>query len=188
MIGEDMKRVRILAASLMISIVLLLTGCGSTTMLEEYSFGHTQLVAGQSEIFMMTPFQLGKAGQKVNYDVMYAGSDVHINLLAAAEPAVQAGKERITPRSLAEASISELQKTTDITNLQTKITDTTVNEKPAVAAESTYDAMLKDGKASLVVKSLFFEDNGQIWYVMYMYRNGDDTGKEVTDYIYGKIK
>ena len=51
-----MKGLKGLAAAAMVSAAVLLAGCGSNTMLEEYSFGYVQLKAGNSEVYVMTPF------------------------------------------------------------------------------------------------------------------------------------
>ena len=178
-----MKFFRVWAMCLIIVMGGLLSGCGNTTMLEEYSFGYTQLKSENSEVFLMTPFQLGKANRQNGDGVMYVGNDTHINLMAISEPA-----KEITVQKLAETSRTMLEQTPDISNLQTKVNETTVNGKPAVETEYTYEEPLHGKNTKLDVRSLFFEDNGQIWHVMYMYRDGDAMGKEVTDYIFGKIK
>jgi hypothetical protein len=157
-------------------------------MLEEYSFGYTQLTSENSEVFLMTPFQLARANRQTGNGYMYIGNDVHINLMAVAEPVSQEGRENLTPKALAGMSQSMLEKTTDISNLQTKVYDTTVKGQAAVSVDNTYEEPLNGKKTSLVVRSIFFEDNDQVWHVMYMYKSGDALGKEVTDYIFGKIK
>ena len=183
-----MKFLKFLAALILFPAILLLSGCGNTTMLEEYSFGYTQLTSEQSEVFLMTPFQLARANRQNGNGYMYVGSDAHINLMAVAESASQDGREALTPKSLAEMSQTMLQKTTDISNLQMKVSEITVSGKPAVVVEDTYDEPLNGKKTALVVKNIFFEDKGQIWHVMYMYKSGDTLGEEVTTHIFGKLK
>ena len=41
---------------------------------------------------------------------------------------------------------------------------------------------------ALVVRSVFFEDKGQTWNVMYMYPKGDAIGEEVTERIFGQLQ
>ena len=183
-----MKIFRKLAALILIPAVFLLAGCGNTSMLEDYSFGYTQLIAGSSEVFLMTPFQLAQTNKQSENGAMYAGSDQHINIMAAAEPAEQAGKGRVTPESLAETYKAMLEQTTDVSNLKNRTTSASVGSKPAVASDYTYDEPLNGKKTSLVVKNLFFEDGGQIWHIMYMYRDGDGMGQEVAEHIFGKIR
>lgn len=167
----------------MVMVACLLSGCGNTTMLEEYSFGYTQLTSGNSELFLFTPFQLGRANRQVGNGVVYVGNDNHITIMAAAESAAE-----FTPQTLAERSRTMLAQSPDFSNLQTKISETTVGNKPAVKSDISYDQTLQGKKTRLDVQSLFFEDNGQIWHVMYMYPEGDALGKEVTDYVFGKFK
>lgn len=188
MIGDFMKFFKFLALVILFPIMVLLSGCGNTSMLEEYSFGYTQLTSEQSEVFLLTPFQLAHANRQSGNGYMYVGSDAHINLMAVAESTNQEGMDKLTPKTLEELSQEMLKKTTDISNLQTKVSDTTIKGSPAVIVENTYDEPLNGKKTSLVVRSLFFEDNDQVWHVMYMYKSGDAMGKEVTDHIFGKIK
>ena len=84
--------------------------------------------------------------------------------------------------------MAKLKQTANISDLQMKVTDTTASGRPAVAIDSSYAVQQNGQKTPIVVQSLFFEDNGQIWHVMYMYRQGDDMGKEVTDHIFGQLK
>ncbi|MCH4178792.1 MAG: hypothetical protein LKF47_02855 [Megasphaera sp.] len=175
---------KVLAAAACTAVTMLLTGCGSSpSMMEEYSFGQVQLKAGNSEVYMMSPFDLGHMNRKNGEGMMYANNDKHLYVIAVPEPASEG-----TPQQKAEKSIEMLKQTPDITNLQTKMTDTTVNGKPAVEVDSTYDEPLNGHVSNLVVRGLFFEDTDQVWYVMYMYRNGDAMGKEVTDHVFGQVQ
>lgn len=183
-----MRFLRFLAVLILFPAVILLSGCGNTTMLEDYSFGYTQMISDESEVFLYTPFQLARANRQTGNGYMYVGNDAHINLIAVSEPVNQEGRESLTPKKMEALSQSMLEKTTDISNLQTKISETTVKGEPAVIADNTYDEPLNGKKTALVVRSLFFEDKGQVWHVMYMYKSGDAMGKDVTDYIFGKIK
>ena len=134
-----MKFFRVWAMCLIIVMGGLLSGCGNTTMLEEYSFGYTQLKSEHSEVFLMTPFQLGKANRQNGDGVMYVGNDTHINLMAISESA-----KEFTVQKLAETSRTMLEQTPDISNLQTKVNETTVNGKPAVETEYTYEEPLHE--------------------------------------------
>ena len=163
---------------------MLLTGCGSNpTMMEEYSFGYVQLKAGNSEVYMMSPFDLGHMNRQNGEGLMYANNDKHLYVIAVPESTSEG-----TPQQRAEKSVDMLKQTPDVKNLQTKITDTTVNGRAAVEVNSTYDEPLNGQTTNLVVRELFFEDNDQVWEVMYMYRNGDAMGKEVIDHVFGQLK
>lgn len=178
-----MKRWKILSVAAMAAASVFLAGCGSTTMLEEYSFGYAQLKEGQSEIYLLSPFDLAHIKRQGSNSMMYVNNDKHLNLIAVSEPAGE-----MTPQMAAERDVAMLEQTPDISDLKTKITPTTAGGRPAVKGEYTYSEPLNGQVSDLVVQSLFFEDNGQIWHVMYMYRQDDSMGKEVADYIFGQIK
>ena len=48
-----MKGLKLLAVAAMTAAVVLLSGCGNMTMLEEYSFVYVQLKAGNSEVYVL---------------------------------------------------------------------------------------------------------------------------------------
>ena len=64
-----MKGLKLLAVAAMTAAVVLLSGCGNMTMLEEYSFGYVQLKAGNSEVYVMTPFDLAQPPEWGRHDV-----------------------------------------------------------------------------------------------------------------------
>ena len=61
----------------MTAAVVLLSGCGNMTMLEEYSFGYVQLKAGNSEVYVMTPFDLAHVSRQNGEGMMYINNDKH---------------------------------------------------------------------------------------------------------------
>ncbi|MCH4166787.1 MAG: hypothetical protein LKF74_01515 [Megasphaera sp.] len=179
-----MKRMKVLAVAAFTAASMLLSGCGSNpTMMEEYSFGYVQLKAGNSEVYMMSPFDLGHMNRQNGEGMMYANNDKHLYVIAVPEPASEG-----TPQQKAEKAIEMLKQTSDVSNLQTKVTSTTVSGREAVEVDSTYDEPLNGQRSNLTVRGLFFEDNGQVWYVMYMYRSSDAMGKDVTDHVFGQLK
>lgn len=163
--------------------VMSLAGCGSTTMMEEYSFGYAQLKAGDSEVYLFTPFDLAHVKRQGGNDMMYVNNDKHLNVIVLSEPAGE-----LTPQMMAERDVAMLEQTADISDLQTKISPTTIGGRSAVEGTYTYGESLGGQTSQLVLRNIFFEDKGQIWHVIYMYRQGDDMGREVTDYIFGQIK
>ncbi|WP_301859097.1 hypothetical protein [uncultured Megasphaera sp.] len=178
-----MKRWKSTAAAVMAAGTVLLAGCGSLTMMEEYSFGYAQLKEGDSEIYLMTPFDLAHVKRQGSDAMMYVNNDKHLNVIAVSEPA-----GGMTAQHAAEQNVTMLEQTPDISDLQTKIAPATVSGRQAVIGEYTYKEPLNGEISDLVVRSIFFEDKGQIWHVMYMYRQGDAMGQEVTDYIFGQIQ
>ena len=56
-----MKRMRKFLMTILAASTILMTGCGNTSVLEEYSFGYTQLKSGNSEVYLMSPMEMGKS-------------------------------------------------------------------------------------------------------------------------------
>lgn len=178
-----MKKWKVMSAIAMTTAALLLGGCGETTMMEEYSFGYVQLKKGDSEVYLQTPFDLGKMDTKDGSGKAYMNRDKHITIVAEAEPTSKG-----TLQQAAQASAQKLTQTNTISDLQTKVTEMTLSERAAICIDSSYSVKQDGQKIPVVVRSLFFEDNGQIWHVMYLYRKDDAMGKEVTDHIFGRIQ
>ena len=178
-----MKELKVLAVAAMTAAVVLLSGCGSQTMLEEYSFGYVQLKAGNSEVYVMTPFDLAHVNRQHGEGMMYINNDKHINVVAVSETAGET-----TPAAMANESVAMLKQTPDVSDLQTKVTDAEESGRQATVVDASYTEPLNGQPAKLTVRSLFFEDNGQIWHVMYMYKDGDALAKEVVDHVFGQLK
>lgn len=167
----------------MTAAVVLLSGCGNMTMLEEYSFGYVQLKAGNSEVYVMTPFDLAHVSRQNGEGMMYINNDKHINVVAVSETAGET-----TPVAMAEEYVAMLKQTPDVSDLQTKVTDAEESGRQTTVVDASYTEPLNGQPAKLTVRSLFFEDNGQIWHVMYMYKDGDALAKEVVDHVFGQLK
>ena len=167
----------------MTAAVVLLSGCGNMTMLEEYSFGYVQLKAGNSEVYVMTPFDLAHVSRQNGEGMMYINNDKHINVVAVSETAGET-----TPVAMAEEYVAMLKQTPDVSDLQTKVTDADESGRKTTVVDGSYTEPLNGQPAKLIVRSLFFEDNGQIWHVMYMYKDGDALAKEVVDHVFGQLK
>ena len=167
----------------MTAAVVLLSGCGNMTMLEEYSFGYVQLKAGNSEVYVMTPFDLAHVSRQNGEGMMYINNDKHINVVAVSETAGET-----TLAAMAKEYVAMLKQTPDVSDLQTKVTDAEESGRKTTVVNASYTEPLNGQPAKLTVRSLFFEDNGQIWHVMYMYKDGDALAKEVVDHVFGQLK
>lgn len=178
-----MKELKLLAVAAMTAAVVLLSGCGNMTMLEEYSFGYVQLKAGNSEVYVMTPFDLAHVSRQNGEGMMYINNDKHINVVAVSETAGET-----TPVAMAEEYVAMLKQTPDVSDLQTKVTNAEESGRKTTVVDASYTEPLNGQPAKLTVRSLFFEDNGQIWHVMYMYKDGDALAKEVVDHVFGQLK
>lgn len=178
-----MKKWKLTAAACLIAASVTLAGCGSQPdMMETYSFGTVQLKAGTSEVYMESPFDLAHVQRQNGAGMMYVNNDEHVNVIVVSQPLADGSAQ-----AAADHDVAMLKQTPDVSDLQTKLTATTVAGKPAVSGEYTYTEPLKDVPTQLVVRSLFFEDSDQVWHIMFMYRQGDSLGAAVTDHVFGHI-
>lgn len=62
-----------------------LAGCGNDSIMEEYSFGYTQLQEGNSEVYVMTPVQLGEMHNSDGTS-LYGANDAHWDIVVESRP------------------------------------------------------------------------------------------------------
>ena len=127
-----MKGLKGLAAAAMVSAAVLLAGCGSNTMLEEYSFGYVQLKAGNSEVYVMTPFDLAHVNRQDGEGMMYINNDKHIDVVAVSETAGET-----TPVAMADKYVAMLKQTPDVSDLQPKITEAEESGRKATVVDAS---------------------------------------------------
>ena len=86
-----MKYWKTAAVMLLMGASVTLAGCGTTpTMMEEYSFGQVQLKAGNSEVYMDSPFDLAHVKRQDNDSMMYINKDDHV-VIAVTSQALTSG-------------------------------------------------------------------------------------------------
>lgn len=170
-------------AAVIVATALVLSGCGRQTVLETYSFGQVQLKVGNSELYMASPFDLGRVKRQDDPGIIYGGEDRHLTVIALAEPA-----NTTTVEQSAAYLITMLQQTAEISDLQTKSKPTMIGNRPALEVTCQYNK-LTDGQAiGIIMRSLFFEDKGQIWHIQYAYRSDDALGKAAIERVFGHIQ
>ena len=59
---------RTLQGALLGAALLAMAGCGSTNVMDTYSFGHQVIRAGQSEITIALPYEMGKSTKNMSDD------------------------------------------------------------------------------------------------------------------------
>ena len=57
---------RTLQGALLGAVLLAMAGCGSTNVMDTYSFGHQVIRAGQSEITIALPYEMGKSTKNMS--------------------------------------------------------------------------------------------------------------------------
>lgn len=171
------------AVTLLIGASVTLAGCGVTpTMMEEYSFGQVQLKAGNSELYMESPFDLAHVLRHDKDGMMYINNDDHVVISVTSQNLASGNAQ-----AMAEQDVLEQKQTLKSTDLQTKFSPTTVNGKPAIDGEYTFSVPINGQDVPIVSRNLFFEDTDQVWHIRYQYRQDDERGKEVIEYVFGHI-
>ena len=64
MMKQNWKRT--LQGTLLGAVLLAMAGCGSTNVMDTYSFGHQVIRAGQSEITIALPYEMGKSTKNMS--------------------------------------------------------------------------------------------------------------------------
>ena len=59
---------RTLQGALLGAVLLAMAGCGSTNVMDTYSFGHQVIRVGQSEITIALPYEMGKSTKNMTDD------------------------------------------------------------------------------------------------------------------------
>ncbi len=170
---------------------VLLTGCSSEKAVEVYSFGEQQFSAGNSTVLMPVPFPLAaEAGEAAN-QMRYEGRDKNINILIMSQPIQQPdGAQTIvlTPQLLAENTVARLEKAASVHQLKHAMSEGIMEGRNAVYLDLQYTDTSGGKATELSLRSVYFQDNGQIWSVMYFFQSQDALGKDTADYIWSKIK
>lgn len=170
-------------AIILIGIAAIVAGCGNASVLETYSFGTVQLKVGSSELYMQSPFDLGRIQRKSDPGVLYGGEDKRMTIIALAEP-----KTATTVDQTIDNVVLALSQAEDISDLQMKSRQINIGNRSGRELICHYNQLRKDEKIRIVMQSLFFEDKDQVWHIQYVYRQGDNIGKEAIERVFGHIQ
>ena len=82
-----MKSLKFISTVLLTASVLSLSGCGKTSIAEEYSFGNATLRAGNTQLMLFTPFDLVSETIKGTDRTVYGNQDAHVSVVVTYDPA-----------------------------------------------------------------------------------------------------
>ena len=150
--------------------MLALSGCGTVTVQEEYSFGEMTMHAGNTQVLLFSPFELGQAKIQGSDSTVYGNQDQHLQITATYE------------------AVAELSRLAEVSLTGRNVGQTTVHGGPALTGDIEYILSAKGQKIPVVERLLVFENQGYIWTVRYTYRRDDETGKAVTDFVFEKLQ
>lgn len=177
-----MKSLKFISTVLLTASVLSLSGCGKTSIVEEYSFGNATLRAGNTQLMLFTPFDLVSETIKGTERTVYGNQDAHVSVVVTYDPATGLTLDKAMDNAIAELSgHSEIT----ITGKETKAA--VVEGSNGKVCTVDYTLTAKGQQVAVVEQILVFEHEGYIWTVRYTYRQDDEMAKEVTDYIFKRF-
>lgn len=188
-----MKRIIICFAFIL--SLLMISGCGSSNIMNDYSFGHQIFKGDKSKIEMFMPFEIGQTrglpwlkenqgqGSQDN-QVTYAGSDKRINIIVIAEPPTDPIKGFRPVTELGVNAINNVKANPAVSNVIGQMTPVLIDGLQGVKVEMTY--VEKSGKLGLV--QYLFIDRGMLWNIIYQYKPDDPESVALIKYVEGKIK
>ena len=99
-----MKSLKFISAVLLTASVLSLSGCGKTSIAEEYSFGNATLRAGNTQLMLFTPFDLVSETIKGTDRTVYGNQDAHVSIVVTYDPATGLTLDKAADNAIAELS------------------------------------------------------------------------------------
>ncbi|WP_038115703.1 hypothetical protein [Veillonella sp. AS16] len=174
---------RTLRGALLGAALLAMAGCGSTNVMDTYSFGHQVIRAGQSEITIALPYEMGKSTKNMTddgYPIDIYGS-VTEHMVIEVE-ALRAGVNKPLPTVDEQINRSK----TEFANLGATIKEESVQLEGATAKklDVTYSAQGQTFSFSQYV----FMDHDVLWNIVYQYPAQDQVGADISKEIKDKIQ
>ena len=155
---------RTLQGALLGAVLLAMAGCGSTNVMDTYSFGHQVIRAGQSEITIALPYEMGKSTKNMSdkgYPIDIYGS-VTEHMVIEVE-ALRPGENKPLP---------------------------TVDESVALegASAKKLDVTYTTQGQTFRFSQYVFLDHGVLWNIVYQYPEKDQVGADISKEIQNKIQ
>ena len=170
-------------------LLLLLSGCRHDEIEDEFVFGKNRVRCSNATITVVTPFELFSEGKQVEFQAKSAksihaeGHNKNIQIFVTADTA--------TPdksvESVAITAKGILQENPHVSNLKIQESDIKIQSENGKKLNFIFDEMTRGEKINLTVTEYIFEYKGIVWRVIYQYRSTDRTGKQLSEFISGKI-
>lgn len=164
--------------------LLIMAGCGSTNVMDKYSFGNQVIQSGQSEITVALPYEMGKSTATITsndgypIDVYGSASDHMLIQVEARRPA--ATKALPTVDEFAMKSGVEFKKIKG----DVKVDTVSLNGVPAKKVSATFT---NQGKKFSFLQYVFLDKN-VLWNIVYQYPTDDQVGADISKQIEDKIQ
>ncbi|MDU7795227.1 MAG: hypothetical protein E7J76_02290 [Veillonella parvula] len=158
---------RTLQGALLGAVLLAMAGCGSTNVMDTYSFGHQVIRAGQSEITIALPYEMGKSTK---------------NMMVIEVEALRPGENKPLPTvdEYINHSKSEFA----------KVGATIKEESVALegASAKKLDVTVTSQGQIFRISQYVFLDHGVLWNIVYQYPEKDQVGADISKEIQNKIQ
>lgn len=170
---------------LLLVSLLGLTGCGSTSMMDEYIFGSRVFTQGQSTIEVALPFDLAEGNPKdvvmkgMTPNRVYVNMDKHFIMQVAVQE-----NPTITAETFTKDQLESFKLNPQLTGVEGSIQDVTSNGISMQHLVVRYKAQ----QIPLYLVQYNFVDQGVLWSITYRTTQTDSMGLDVMKYIGGKIQ
>ena len=179
---------RMLATAMMMTSVLLTSGCAPTSLEDEFILGKNRISCANQTITLEVPFEMGVQGRmadmapKDSAKVSAEGNNKHIQILVTGELAAE--KNVMAQMAAASELMNNEESVANLTEIKESITLGNMN---GVCMTFSFDDISRSSPVSLTVKEYMFKQGDVLWRVIYQYRTEDPVGKALTERVEGKI-
>lgn len=170
-------------------LLLLLSGCRHDEIGDEFVLGRNRVRCSNATITVVTPFELFSEGKQVELQAKSAksihaeGHNKNIQIFVTADTATSDK----SVESVAITAKGILQENPHVSNLKIQESDIKIQSENGKKLNFIFDEMTRGEKINLTVTEYIFEYKGIIWRIIYQYRSTDRTGKQLSEFISGKI-
>lgn len=181
---------KLLLSIALASMVTLMSGCGSSNLEDQFTFGTSRVHCENATVSVSAPFELvvngkqadlgDKSAEKVNAE----GHNRNIQILVTADKAA----DGTTPASLADDAVNMLKSDSLISNLKSDRSKGKVDGQDAEVINFTFTEKNKGVDVDLSIREYIFSYKDVNWRVIYQYRTDDETGKALADKLAGQVK
>ncbi len=175
--------------AILFCVVLFVSGCGNETLTDKFVFGKNRISCANATITVTTPFELISEGEQVESKdrsdtrISAEGHNKNLQMIITAKQIE--GNE--TAELLTNEAKAVLQGDSYVTDLKTEESHVKIGTEDGRKLVFVFDETVNSKKTNLTVTEYIFEYEGVLWRVIYQYRSIDETGRQLTELIAGKI-
>lgn len=178
-----------LAAAAAALTIALTAGCGTATVNDQFVFGKNRIYCDDRPITITTPFELGYNGKPIDFvdhnmdKAMAEGQNRHMMIFVTGNKL--SSENNMT--ALGNQAEQILKNNPHISDLKTTVTEGTVGDRRADIYHFNFMDSEKGEPEAISVIEYIFQDDANVWRVIYQYRTNDPVGKALTEKVAGNI-